>query len=69
VQRAPPDDAAVARLWAGAGSGVQCQQCGMTIETSQVEYEIELRAGAAYWTVRLHRECHRGWQAQRAGPG
>jgi len=47
------------RVWAGYGSGEQCDYCGALIGESEVELELELMAG----DLRFHRQCLRLWEA------
>jgi hypothetical protein len=50
------------KVWAGYGSGEQCDYCGAPIRESDVELELELMSG----DLRFHRACLRLWEAALA---
>ncbi|MGH8229553.1 MAG: hypothetical protein ACREU3_16905 [Steroidobacteraceae bacterium] len=49
------------RTWAGHGSGELCDLCHRPIESDQVEYEVELSAGAGSPVLNLHLDCYERW--------
>lgn len=48
----------VVTIWAGPGGGKPCSKCNRRIEFSEVEYEVELRAGRDVTALRFHAECY-----------
>jgi len=53
------------RTWAGHGTGVLCNLCGMPIRAKDIEYEVELLspAGSARG-LHFHFNCYREWESQ-----
>ncbi len=49
------------RTWAGLGSGALCDLCHRPIEEHQIEYEVELPAGAPVPVLNLHLGCYEQW--------
>ena len=49
------------KVWAGRGSGTHCAACGEPIESSQIEFEVQLGTSTI---LRLHRQCHQIWQEE-----
>jgi len=46
------------KTWAGHGRGRVCAACGELIESTDIEFEVDLRTGV---TLRMHRHCHDIW--------
>ena len=53
-----PSDAML-RAWGGAGTGIACALCGLTIEQGEVEIELGAKLGLS---PRFHLACHTAWQ-------
>jgi hypothetical protein len=49
------------RTWAGRGSGKLCDLCQQPIEADQIEYEVELPAGACVAVLNMHLGCYEEW--------
>jgi hypothetical protein len=49
------------RTWAGLGSGTLCDLCHRPIEEHQIEYEVELPAGALIPVLNMHLGCYEQW--------
>ena len=49
------------KVWAGRGDGTHCAACGETIESTEIEFEVDLGRGTV---LRLHRLCHHMWQKE-----
>lgn len=49
------------RTWAGHGSGTLCDLCHRPIEADQIEYEVELPAGACIPVLNMHLACYEEW--------
>jgi hypothetical protein len=47
------------KVWAGRGGGTHCAACGEIIESTEIEFEVELGPNTV---LRLHRLCHHIWQ-------
>jgi hypothetical protein len=54
------------RTWAGRGTGAACNFCGHSIQTQEVEYEIELPPAGEGRSLRFHFNCYRAWEAAEA---
>jgi hypothetical protein len=52
------------RTWAGHGTGAICNVCGLAVNVSDVEYEVELLTGGSVRTLRFHLKCYRVWEMQ-----
>jgi len=61
AQPTPPPYRKPDRTWAGYGSGRDCDLCHCTIGVQQIEYEVELVAGAALEVLHMHRQCFQEW--------
>jgi len=49
------------KVWAGRGNGTHCAACGETIESTEIEFEVQIGPGTV---LRLHRLCHYLWQEE-----
>jgi hypothetical protein len=49
------------RTWAGHGTGAVCNGCALTIQSHEIEYEIEMPRGGAAPTLHFHFVCYRNW--------
>ncbi len=49
------------RTWAGRGSGASCHVCHVSIESHQVEYEVEMGDTVERRVLLFHLECYRQW--------
>ncbi len=49
------------RTWAGLGSGTVCDLCHRPIEEYEIEYEVELPAGAQVPMLNMHLGCYEEW--------
>jgi hypothetical protein len=49
------------RAWAGNGSGELCSLCESTIDTGEIEYEVEWQHGTDKRMLRFHELCYRLW--------
>ena len=58
----PPD-----RSWAGRGTGEACGVCGVPIEPTSPEYDLEFGSPAIPVFVRFHRVCLAVWELLRRG--
>jgi len=58
----PPD-----RSWAGRGTGEACGVCGVRIEPTSPEYDLEFGSHAIPVFVRFHRVCLAVWELLRRG--
>jgi hypothetical protein len=58
----PPD-----RLWGGTGNGAPCAICGVRIQPSETEFELDFVASVPQRleTFRLHARCFVEWEAAR----
>ena len=55
------------RTWAGHGTGVLCNLCGIAIRVSDIEYEVELLSPAgAPRGLHFHFNCYRAWESQES---
>ncbi len=52
------------RTWAGRGTGVRCNLCGVPIEARDIEYEVELAAAAQPRGLHFHFNCYQLWERQ-----
>jgi hypothetical protein len=52
-------------VWAGPGGGKPCSSCNRRIEFSDVECEVELRAGVHITALRFHADCYSAWFTSR----
>ncbi len=52
------------RTWAGRGTGVRCNVCGMPIEARDIEYEVELAAAGRPRGLHFHFNCYQVWEKQ-----
>ena len=50
------------RTWAGHGTGVPCNSCGMAIDEKDIEYEVEMTVGSVR-TLHFHFNCYQDWMA------
>jgi hypothetical protein len=48
-------------LWAGAGDGQLCSLCDRSIDSQQIEYELQFETKIIY---RFHRICHQAWELE-----
>jgi len=56
------------RTWAGHGTGIPCNACGMAIDEKDIEYEVEMPRGSLQ-TLHFHFNCYQDWlAAQRDQP-
>jgi hypothetical protein len=55
------------RTWAGHGTGVTCNGCGLPITAHEIEYEVELPPGGDAASLNFHLACYRTW-ADRGNP-
>jgi hypothetical protein len=60
------------RLWAGSGTGKQCDFCGKAITIDDVQYDLEVEDSAPVAdrsprarTLSFHRGCYDPWRAGR----
>lgn len=57
------------KTWAGHGTGSTCNGCGVSIHSSEIEYEVELagKAGSARTarSLHFHLACYRTWMSRR----
>jgi hypothetical protein len=52
------------RVYGGVGDGsAECSCCGDSIGSQQIQYEVELSAGAS---LPMHRGCYHSWRAEAA---
>ncbi len=49
------------RTWAGRGSGASCHLCSASIESHEVEYEVEMSDTVERRVLLFHFECYRQW--------
>ena len=73
--QAPSDNGSSApgpvRLWAGSGTGKQCDFCGKAIGVDDVQYDLEVADGAPgekasrSRTLSFHLGCYDPWRAGR----
>jgi hypothetical protein len=49
------------RTWAGHGTGAVCNGCGCSIQTHEIEYEVELPPGNGGPALHFHFVCYRNW--------
>ncbi len=52
------------RLWGGFGTLRACEGCGHSIETDEVEYELEFCHAGLSVLIRLHRDCWESWSEE-----
>jgi hypothetical protein len=52
------------RTWAGHGTGVLCNVCGLPIRAHDIEYEVELVASVTVRNLHFHFNCYRAWETQ-----
>lgn len=52
------------RTWAGHGTGAICNGCGEPVQAHEIEYEVEMPAGAEAQTLNFHLACYRSWAAR-----
>ncbi len=52
------------RTWAGRGTGVRCNFCGVPIEARDIEYEVELAAAGKPRGLHFHVNCDQVWEKQ-----
>ena len=53
------------RTWAGRGTGVLCDLCGVSINAQEIEYEVELQEPAGNTRdLHFHVNCYRAWEIQ-----
>jgi hypothetical protein len=52
------------RTWAGHGTGVLCNVCGLPIGAHDIEYEVELVASVTVRNLHFHFNCYRAWETQ-----
>ncbi len=50
------------RMWAGHGTGVPCDACGIPIDEKDIEYEVETQRDSAR-TLHFHFNCYQEWLA------
>lgn len=55
------------RSWSGRGTGEACGVCGLPIEPTSPEYDLEFMSDAAPIFVRFHRVCLAMWEILRRG--
>ncbi len=75
TKRAPPDGSAKTgpvRLWAGSGTGKQCDFCGKAIAVDDVQYDLEVAESTSGGekatrsrTLSFHLGCYDPWRAGR----
>ncbi|HTW37131.1 MAG TPA: hypothetical protein VMD49_01020 [Steroidobacteraceae bacterium] len=59
----PPGDASH-RVYGGVAEGAaKCRCCGLSIVSSQIQYEVELADGGV---LPMHRECYHTWRREPA---
>jgi len=51
------------RMWAGHGTGKNCDACDQPTTENDVEYEIEMADGKIFW---FHQPCLGLWHQERA---
>ena len=71
----PPSDGSApvgpVRLWAGSGTGKQCDLCGKAIGVDDVQYDLEVAESAPAGekprsrTLSFHLGCYDPWRAGR----
>lgn len=54
------------RTWAGHGTGVLCNICGLAIKAQDIEYEVELATTGSTRNLHFHFNCYRVWESQEA---
>ena len=54
-------------LWGGPGSGKSCAVCGKTIETGDVEMELQFTSegGTGTANYHVHARCYAVWERER----
>ncbi len=52
------------RTWAGRGTGVRCNFCGVPIEARDIEYEVELASAGQPRGLHFHFNCSQAWERQ-----
>ena len=52
------------KTWAGRGTGVRCNLCGLPIEARDIEYEVELAPNGSPRGLHFHFNCYRVWETQ-----
>ena len=52
------------RLWSGPGTEWRCESCGHTIESDEIEYELEFRHARQTITIRVHLRCWENWHLE-----
>lgn len=52
------------RTWAGRGTGVRCDLCGLAINAQDIEYEVELAPETGVRGLHFHFNCYRLWESQ-----
>jgi hypothetical protein len=53
------------RTWAGRGTGVRCNLCGVPIRAQDIEYEVELlKPDGVSRGLHFHFNCYRAWETQ-----
>jgi hypothetical protein len=55
------------RSWAGPGTGQVCDVCGLRIEPTGPEYDLEFESDTVPVFVRFHRVCLAVWELLRRG--
>jgi hypothetical protein len=72
----PPSDGSASpgpvRLWAGSGTGKQCDFCGKAISVDDVQYDLEIAESppspdktSRSRTLSFHLGCYDPWRAGR----
>ena len=52
------------QLWGGPGSGGRCAICEESLETHDVEYELEFARGTTVGAYHVHVACCMAWEAE-----
>jgi hypothetical protein len=59
-----PHRAQLAHLWPLWGDESICDGCGGTIETDDIEYELQFSQTTETVSIRLHRDCWENWRVK-----
>jgi hypothetical protein len=53
------------QTWGGPGTGLTCALCGASVDTDELEFEVEFGRDRYH----LHRACFSAWDAERKAHG
>jgi hypothetical protein len=59
-----PHRAQLAHLWSFWGDDSVCDGCGVVIEETDIEFELQFGRNASKTSIRLHRDCWEVWRAR-----